>query len=603
MFQTYDERGGPEQGRLALPLIRAELASLGLDGFIVPHEDEWQNEYLPDCAERLAWATGFTGSAGAAIVMMDKAAVFVDGRYTLQVGNQVDGDLFEIRDLVEGGPALYLREAVKAGSKVGYDPRLVAPDVLSRLETAASEARVVLVPTAPNPLDAAWADRPNEPTAEVVAHEDIYSGESSASKRSRLGEALARDGNVAAVITSPASLAWLFNIRGADVARTPLPLGAALLRADGTATLFMKPEKTSAALRGWLGNEVALDEPERFEAALRGFKDARVLVDPASSSAWVFEALKGGGAQIVRGSDPCILPRACKNAVELAGSTRAHERDGVALVRFLAWIDREAPKGTLTEIAACKALEQFRAETGGLRDLSFDTISGSGPNGAVVHYRVTEATDRVIAPNSLFLVDSGGQYLDGTTDVTRTIAIGTPSAEMADRFTRVLKGHIALSRVRFPKGTSGVQIDALARMALWDAGFDYDHGTGHGVGSFLGVHEGPHRISKNIHAQPLEPGMIVSNEPGYYKTGAYGIRIENLQYVNAPADIPGGERPMLSFTTLTLAPIDRRLILAELLSRAERDWLNEYHHDVYARLSPRLEADDRAWLAQATAEV
>ncbi len=601
MFQTYDVRGGADQGRKAIPLIRAQLEQLGLDGLFVPHEDEWQNEYLPDCAERLAWATGFTGSAGAAIILRDKAYLFSDGRYTQQALTQTAPELFEQRDLVDQGPAVWLKAEAPSGAKIGYDPRLVPPDALARLKESASQAGVELVAVGVNPIDQAWQDRPAEPRAEIVPHPETFSGESSASKRSRIGEKLSGDGIEASVLTSPAALAWLFNIRGTDVTRTPLALGSAILNKDGTAQLFVKPEKVTPELRGFLGNEVSISAEPDFVEALKQTSGKRILVDPSLSSAHVFDALHAAGAQIVRGQDPTIMPRALKNAVEIAGTKRAHARDGVALANFLHWFDVEAPKGQLTEIDICKAIEGFRMATGALQDLSFDSISGAGPNGAFPHYRVTVESNRKVDQDNLFLLDSGGQYLDGTTDVTRTVAVGTPSAEMQDRFTRVLKGHIALSRVRFPKGTTGSALDALARMSLWEGGFDYDHGTGHGVGSYLGVHEGPHRIAKVPNHVALEPGMIVSNEPGFYKIDGYGIRTENLQFVTPATPIEGGERPMLGFETLTLAPIDRRLIVVEMLTEAERAWLNSYHAKVLAEIGPRVEADVGAWLEAATA--
>jgi Xaa-Pro aminopeptidase len=603
MYQTYDVRGGADQGRKAIPLIRQQLTQMGLDGLFVPHEDEWQNEYLPDCAERLSWATGFTGSAGAAIIMSDKAILFSDGRYTLQAQTQTAPELFERHDLTDAGPAVWIKSHAPAGAKIGYDPKLVAPDMLARLGDAASQSGVVLVALDANPIDMAWENRPAPPTAQIAAHLESFSGESSASKRSRLGEKLTRDGVDASVLTSPAALAWLFNIRGQDVTRTPLPLGSAILRSDGTGTLFVMPEKVTPALRGFLGNEVSISPDTDFADALASLSGQRVLVDPALSSAHVFMSLEAAGAQIVRAQDPTILARATKNDVEIDGARRAHARDGVALVRFLHWFDQEAPKGHLTEIDVCQALEDFRVQTGALQDLSFDSISGAGPNGAIVHYRVTTDTNRKLDQDSLFLIDSGGQYLDGTTDVTRTIAVGTPTPEMKDRFTRVLKGHIALSRVRFPKGTTGSALDALARLSLWEAGLDYDHGTGHGVGSYLGVHEGPHRIAKMPNHVGLEAGMIVSNEPGYYKTDAYGIRIENLQFVTAATNIDGGERAMLGFETLTLAPIDTRVVDVSLLTTTERDWLNTYHRRVLAEIGPRVEGEVLDWLKSATAAI
>ncbi len=600
MFQNYDDPGGPALGRKHLPRLRKALKTQGLDGFIVPHEDEWQNEYVPPAYDRLAWATGFTGSAGAAIVFQDEAAIFTDGRYTLQVRAQVDGDLYQYRDLVDGGPAQYLRERAKRGARIGYDPKLHSPDSLDRLRAAADAAGAHLVALERNPIDAIWDDRPAIPAARVAPHSETYAGESAASKRHRLGEALGKEGAEATVITSPASLAWLFNIRGGDVARTPLPLGEAILRADGTADLFLADEKITPELRAWLGNEVAVKRSEELDGALKALSGKKVRLDPSSASAWYFEQLREAGAEVVRGQDPVVLPRACKNAAEIEGSRKAHKRDGAAISRFLHWLSTEAQSGKVQEIEACQKLESIRAATGALKDLSFDSISGAGPNGAIVHYRVTKKTNRKLARGSLFLIDSGGQYLDGTTDITRTVAIGRASPEMKDRFTRVLKGHIALSRVRFPKGTTGHQLDALARLSLWEAGLDYDHGTGHGVGVYLGVHEGPHRIAKLVNTQPLEPGMIVSNEPGYYKTGAYGIRIENLQVVTPAADIEGGERPMLGFETLTLAPIARELIVKKLLSKEELAWVDAYHARVWAEIGPQLDGEAKTWLESAT---
>lgn len=600
MFQTYDDPGGPALGRKHLPRLRKALKQMGLDGFITPHEDEWQNEYVPAAYDRLAWLTGFTGSAGAAIVFADEAAVFVDGRYTLQVRAQVDEALFAYRDLVDGGPAAYIRDRAAKGAKIGYDPKLHSPDSLDRLRAAADAAGAELVPVSRNPIDTIWDDRPPVPAARVAQHDERFTGEAAASKRHRLGEGLKGDGADAVVITSPASIAWLFNVRGGDVARTPLPLGEAILRSDGHADLFLAEEKVSPELKQWLGNEVSVRPSADLAPALAALSGKRVKLDPSTASAWYFEQLKQAGAEIVRGQDPVVLPRACKNAAEVEGSRQAHIRDGAAVARYLHWLATDGQTGKVQEIEACQRLESFRQATGQLKDLSFDSISGAGPNGAIVHYRVTTKTNRKLARGSLFLIDSGGQYLDGTTDITRTVAIGRPSKEMKDRFTRVLKGHIALSRVRFPKGTTGHQLDALARMSLWEAGLDYDHGTGHGVGSYLGVHEGPHRIAKFVNTQPLEPGMIVSNEPGFYKTGAYGIRVENLQVVTPAAEIEGGERPMLGFETLTMAPIARDLIVKALLTKEEIAWLNAYHAKVWEKTGPLVDGDAKAWLEAAT---
>jgi Xaa-Pro aminopeptidase len=602
MRQTFEDHADPSFGTLHLPLIREAVQRQGLDGFLIPHEDEHQNEYLPEANDRLAWATGFTGSAGAAVVLKDKAAIFVDGRYTLQVRDQVDLNLFEIRDLVEGGVTAWLENQLVAGQVIGYDPRLHSPDALDRLKSAAGKAGASLKPVEANPLDQAWGKaRPGQPEAPVVPHPLEYSGEESADKRAGLGEALAKHGADAAVITAPAGIAWLFNIRGGDVIRSPLPLGQSILMADGSAQLFLDPAKVTTELPAWLGNQVTLQPPDALPAALGELKGLSVLVDPAQSSAWYFDTLQAAGAEVVRGPDPTALPRACKNATEIEGARKAHARDGAALSRFLHWLASEAEQALPDEITVVKTLEAFREATGALKDLSFDTIAGAGPNGAIVHYRPVERLNRKLEPNSLLLVDSGAQYLDGTTDVTRTVAIGEPSQEMKERFTLVLKGHLALARVRFPAGVTGSALDALARMALWQHGLDYDHGTGHGVGSYLGVHEGPQRISKAPSTVPLQPGMIVSNEPGYYKTGAYGIRIENLQVVTPAEAIEGGERPMLGFEALTLAPIDRRLVATGLLTREELQQYNAYHAQVLAVIGPQLDGAARAWLEQACA--
>ncbi|RAK51266.1 aminopeptidase P family protein [Phenylobacterium deserti] len=604
MRQTFDESTDPSFGSQHVPLIRQAMSRHGLDGLLVPHEDEHQNEYLPAANDRLGWATGFTGSAGAAVIFQDKAAIFVDGRYTLQVRDQVDQGLFEIRDLVEGGVTAYLETAARTGQTIGYDPRLHSPDALERLKVAAARAGAQLKPVTPNPLDEAWGmARPSQPTAPVVPHPLQYAGEESSAKRARIGQALGASGADAAVLTAPSSIAWLFNIRGGDVIRSPLPLGQAILNADGSARLFLDPVKVTPDLPAWLGNEVRLETPEDLPAALKDLASKRVVVDPGQSSAWYFEALADAGALVVRSEDPCALPRACKNAVEIAGARTAHARDGAAVTRFLHWLATEAQTSLPDEIEVVSKLESFREATGALKDLSFDTIAGAGSNGAIVHYRPTERLNKRTQAGSLLLVDSGAQYLDGTTDITRTVAIGEPTQEMRERFTLVLKGNLALARVRFPAGTTGSALDALARIALWERGLDFDHGTGHGVGSYLGVHEGPQRISKAPNMVALRPGMIVSNEPGYYKEGAYGIRIENLQFVTAPEPVAGGERPMLGFETLTLAPIDRRLIDRELLTPEERRQLDAYHARVLEVVGPQVEPDIRAWLVEATAPI
>ncbi|MBX9574478.1 MAG: aminopeptidase P family protein [Caulobacteraceae bacterium] len=596
MRQSFDETSHPSFGAKHLPLVRARMADQGLDGFLVPHEDEHQNEYLPEANERLAWLTGFSGSAGAAVVMKDRAAVFADGRYTVQVRAQVDPAQFEILDLVEGGVPAWLEKAPK-GAVIGYDPRLHSPDALATLRRAAAKAGAELKAVDVNPLDLAWGDaRPPQPAAPVVPHPDQYAGESAASKRKRIGAAIEAKGADCAVLTAPASIAWLFNIRGGDVIRTPLPLGQAIVHANGTAKLFLDPRKMTNELPGWLGEEVTPENPATIEAALGELKGRRVLIDPAQSSAWWFDRLEATGAEIVRGMDPCTLPRAAKNPVEIEGSRQAHVRDGAALARFLHWVDVVAQETLPDEREVAEALERFREETGALKDLSFDTIAGAGPNGALPHYKPVTRTLRRMEKGSLLLVDGGGQYLDGTTDVTRTVAVGEPSADQRRMFTLVLKGHIAMATVRFPAGTTGHQLDALARLPMWMKGFDYDHGTGHGVGSYLGVHEGPQRIAKLVNTQPLLTGMILSNEPGYYREGHWGIRIETLQVVTEPTVIEGGERPMHGFEQLTFAPLDRRLIDVDLLTADERAYVDAYHAETLVKVGPLLDGEVRAWL-------
>ncbi len=605
----HDGVGAEDFARLSrarrLKLLRERLAADGLDGFIVPRADEHQGEYVPMCGQRLAWLTGFTGSAGMAVVLKERAAVFVDGRYTLQAGSQVDTTAYEIRHLIEEPPATWLTGAAKKGETVGYDPWLHTPQEVERLRAGVERAGAILRAVDKNPLDQVWQGRPATPLAPVFAQADAFAGESAADKRARLGKALADNGAAATVLTMPESIAWLLNIRGGDVPHTPLPLSFTILKADGAVTLFIDRRKLIPGLERHLGNGVTIEAPVLLGAALDALaRQGPVQVDPASAPSWVFDRLAASGAQIVRAADPCMLPKACKNAVELAGTRAAHRRDGAAVTRFLAWLARTAPLGDLTEIAASDRLEAFRKEGDYFRDLSFPTISGAGSNGAIVHYRATPETEKVLEPGMLYLLDSGAQYLDGTTDITRTIAIGKPSDEMRENFTRVLRGHIALARARFPKGTTGSQLDSFARRALWEGGLDYDHGTGHGVGSYLSVHEGPQRISKAANTQPLLPGMIVSNEPGYYKTGAYGIRIENLIVVQPEEELSKeAGREMLSFETITLAPIDRNLVVAERLDYYEKLWFNAYHARVRETIGPLVDAETARWLEQATAPI
>jgi Xaa-Pro aminopeptidase len=583
--------------------LRAELARRGLAGFLIPRADEHQGEYVPPRAMRLAWATGFTGSAGLACVLAEKAAIFIDGRYTIQVRQQVDGAIFAYRHLTEEPLDAWLAASLKSGDKLGYDPWLHTAEEVARIAAGCAQAGAALVALDTNPIDEVWRDQPPAPLAPVVPHDLEFAGETAEDKRLRIAEAVREAGVDAVVITQPDSLAWLLNLRGRDVSRTPLPLGFAVLASDGVVDLYMDRRKLTPAARIHLGNHVRVRAPAELGGGLEELAVKRVLADPRSAPSWVMQKLEAAKAVVLRGADPCQLAKACKNPVEIAGSKAAHIRDGVAMAKFLAWLDRSASKGDLTEIAVSDKLEDFRRSGARYRDLSFDSISGAGADGAIVHYKATEETDRAVKPGELYLIDSGAQYLDGTTDITRTVAIARrPTAEERDRFTRVLKGHIALATAKFPAGTTGSQLDVLARMPLWQAGLDYDHGTGHGVGSYLSVHEGPQRISKVPNTQPLRPGMIVSNEPGYYKTDGYGIRIENLITV-VPIEVPGAERPMLGFETLTCAPIDLFLVEPALMSDAEIDWLNAYHAWVREIQQPLADPQTAAWLVEATRPV
>jgi Xaa-Pro aminopeptidase len=600
-FQSFDDHSDRTATPSRLAALRAELARCGLDGFIITRTDRHQSEYVPASEERLAWLTAFTGSAGAAIVFAGRAVIFVDGRYTLQVAEQVDGSLFEFAHLVELPPDKWIEANVPAGTRLGYDPWLATVDGAERLAKACAHAGATLVTVDTNPVDAVWSDRPAEPLAPVVLHDEKYAGETASAKLARLQAEIAKLKVDGLVVSDPHGLCWLFNIRGGDVAHTPIALGFALVPKEGRPLLHMDGRKLGNSVRAALLGLAELREPRDFASDLSAFAAGHTLrLDQATGADALARLITGAGGKVARGSDPITAMKAAKNAAEIAGTRTAHRRDGAALTRFLAWFDRTAPGGTLTEISATEALEDFRAATGVLKDVSFPSISGAGPNGAIVHYRVNRKTDRAIRAGELFLIDSGAQYEDGTTDVTRTIAVGTPTEEMRERFTRVLKGHIAIARAVFPSGTTGAQLDSFARAPLWQAGLDFDHGTGHGVGSYLSVHEGPARISKLGHA-PLAAGMILSNEPGYYKTGAYGIRIENLVLVTEAAPVEGGEKPLYAFETLTLAPFDRRLIVPAMLTEEERDWVDAYHARVRDTLAPMLTGDDADWLIQATA--
>jgi Xaa-Pro aminopeptidase len=599
-FESMD--GSPAETPARLAALRAEIARRGLDGFIVPLNDEYNGEYVPRRARRLAWLTGFTGSAGVAIVLADAACIWSDGRYTLQLEQQVDAKSFERRHITEDPPTDWLLQHLKPGQKLGYDPWLHTTEGLARLRDACGRAGAELVAVEPNPVDTVWTSQPPAPLSPVEVLPLEIAGEAPANKRRRIAAIVSKDGADAAVLTLPESIAWLLNIRGSDVPHTPLPLGFAVLRADASVELFIDPRKMSPEVLTHLGNEVTVRPIDAFGTALEalGQAKAKVRLDNSVAASWIVDRLQSSGAKIRFAADPCLLPKACKNQVELAGIRAAHLRDGVAVTRFLAWLAAEAPKGTVDELSAADQLYAFRLRGEKIRDLSFPTISGAGPNGAIVHYRSTPATNRKLMPGELYLVDSGAQYLDGTTDITRTVAVGEPTDEMRDRFTRVLKGHIALATTLFPVGTSGSQLDTLARHALWQAGLDYDHGTGHGVGHYLSVHEGPQRISKVPNTIALQPGMIVSNEPGYYKTGAYGIRIENLVAVREVDPPPGAERKMLGFETLTRAPIDRNLVEPTLLTPGEIAWLDAYHALVRRELTPLLDEPTAKWLAEAT---
>jgi Xaa-Pro aminopeptidase len=588
-----------------LAALREQLKADRLDGFVVPLTDEHMSEYVGTYAQRLAWLTGFEGSAGSAVVLPEQAAIFVDGRYTLQVRQQVSANEWSYQSVPETSTTQWLEEHAPEGARIGYDPWLHTRDWVKKAREALATRGAELVAVDRNPIDEIWKDRPEASKAHLVVQSDRYAGKSAAEKRTEIGDWLAKHHADAAVLSALDSIAWAFNIRGADVTHTPVALAYALVHADGTADLFVAGEKIGPEVRQHLGNGVRLHERAAFENALSELSGKTVVVDPERAVAAIFEALDKAGAKILPLRDPTILPKAIKNPAEIAGQKAAQTRDGAAISRFLRWIDEEAPKGEVDELQASDHLEALRRENEELRDLSFDSISGAGPNGAIVHYRSSEKTNRKLETGTLYLIDSGGQYVDGTTDITRTVPIGEPTAEMRDRFTRVLKGHIAIATAVFPKGTRGSQLDSFARRPLWEAGLDYAHGTGHGVGSFLAVHEGPQRISPVGSSQsggdePLQAGMIISNEPGYYKTGEYGIRIENLVLV-VEREVEGAEKDMLGFETLTFAPIDRRLIDVQMLEPEELVWLNCYHAHVLDKIGPTLSGADLAWLQQACA--
>jgi Xaa-Pro aminopeptidase len=602
-FQTFEE---PEAGvalTARLAMLREELARRKLTGFVIPRADQQQNEYVPPSEERLAWLTGFTGSAGLAVALTHEAALFVDGRYTIQAAKQVDARAWAVESLIDPPPESWVSAHLRAGDRLGFDPWLHTFAAAERLSAACAKAGAELVAVDSNPVDAIWQDRPQPPIAPVAVHGMQHAGVTEAEKLTQIRSEIGKLGTEALVLSDSHAVAWTFNIRGADVAHTPLPLSYALVPKDGRPTIFIDHRKLSNLTRDHLEQSADVREPDAMAPTLMALakSGASIALDNATAADALSRLITGAGGKPVRGSDPIALLKAVKNATEIKGTQTAHRRDAVALARFLAFIDREAASGKLTEIDAVEALETFRRDTGALKDVSFPTISGTGPNGAIVHYRVTRKSNRRIVPGDLLLIDSGAQYEDGTTDVTRTMAVGDPTGEMRDRFTRVLRGHIAIARAIFPDGTTGAQLDTLARQYLWAAGVDFEHGTGHGVGSYLSVHEGPARISK-LGTTPLKRGMILSNEPGYYKTDGFGIRIENLELV-VEADIKGAEKSMNAFETLTLAPIDRRLIDVGMLGKDELDWLNTYHARVRAEVRPALDEATKAWLDQATAEL
>ena len=582
-----------------LAAFRAELARRKLTGFIIPRQDEFQGEYVAPYAERLRWLTGFAGSWGTAIVTLRKAAIFVDGRYTLQVRQQVDTQAFETLHLVDEPPTKWIEKNLRKGNTLGFDPWLLTANEADRFAAACTKVGAKLVPITSNPIDAIWKEQPGRPTASVATQPTQFAGRSAADKLKDLAGSMDAD---AAVLTMPDSIAWSFNIRGQDVPYTPVALAYAILHRKGKAELFIDVAKLPEDVQAHLRPIAIVREPAEIEPSLKalGRKKAQVRIDPSSAPSRIRDILKKAGARVVHGTDPCLLPKAKKNSIEQEGARVAHVRDGVAMARFLYWFDREAPNGGLTELSVATKLAQLREATGMLMDLSFNTIAGAGPNGASPHYAVTTESNQPLKQGELFLIDSGAQYQDGTTDVTRTLPVGEPTEEMRDRFTRVLKGMIAISRIRFPEGTCGSQLDVLARASLWRSGFDYDHGTGHGVGSYLSVHEGPARINKSDRT-PLEPGMILSNEPGFYKPDSFGIRIENLVLVHEAKAINGGDRKMLGFETLTLCPIDRRLIDLSLLTREESEWLDNYHARVLKEVGDRLDGAELKWLRQACA--
>lgn len=608
MFQTFDSESDPRQSAARVAALRTWLADHNLDGFLVPRADEHQGEYVAARSERLRWLTGFAGSAGAALVLREQAIIFVDGRYTLQVRDQADMTIFTVESLVDNPPSAWIKANLGAGARIGFDPWLHTVGEVRTLKAAAENGGAELVALDTNPIDAIWADQPEPPLQPVEIHPIAFAGELAKDKLARLAEAVTASGATHAILTDPSSLAWAFNIRGNDVPHTPLALGFAILSAKGAHLVFIDKRKLPRRTEAYLTQLCNLRPPSALQGDVVALATSggRIGLDPALAADRLRSLIEENRGTVVAMADPARLPRATKNSAEIEGTRAAHRRDGAAVSKFLCWLDRQQP-GSVDEITAVTQLEQSRSAIGvetqmKLRDVSFDTISGAGPNGAIIHYRVSTATNRKLNPGELFLLDSGAQYQDGTTDITRTIAVGTPTQQMRVHATIVLKGMIGISMLRFPAGTRGMDIDVVARMAHWKAGLDYAHGTGHGVGSYLSVHEGPQRIAKTGTERLLE-GMILSNEPGYYRQGEYGIRLENLILVQPTASIAGGDSPMHGFETLTLAPFDTRLIVANMLTTEERDWLNAYHQRVLAEIGPMVDGETLAWLENATKPV
>jgi len=593
-----------DQQKKRLKDLRAQMKAHGLGAYLVPRADEHQNEYVPPCAERLNWISGFNGTAGLAVLTMDTAAMFVDGRYTLQVQDECSDDFWKYKHLTENPLDLWLSRLLSSGDKVGFDPKLFTNAGLGRIKTVLENAGIELVAIAENLIDTLWKDQPAPPVGAVFLYPEIYAGEASKIKRQRIADGLIDAAQDALVISSPDNLAWLFNIRGSDLALTPIALGYAILKSDGSSTLFMDGQKLSTDVQKHLQDDgILMASPDQFEAALKTFKDETVRVDHVTGSAFIVDVLRKSGAKVDLGADPCTPDKACKNDTELQGMQKAHVRDGVALVKFFNWFKKQKPEGE-TEWTVSEQLARFREQGDLYKSLSFETISAVGANGAIVHYGLTKEKASPLKSGELYLVDSGGQYLDGTTDVTRVLAIGEPTDEMVRRYTQVLKGHVAVSSARFVVGTTGAGLDPLARQFLWADGVDYDHGTGHGVGCYLSVHEGPQSISKRGTATSLKPGMVLSNEPGYYKAGAFGIRIESLLVVKALQPQPkNAERATLGFKTLTLAPFERSLIDVDMLTADECDWIDAYHRRVRETLVPLLSEDDAAFLKQETRHI